>query len=139
VKKARFDGVVVPPAPYDTKQKKSDSTPASSTTRILTVHAQGIPEKLETPAPASWTNGSARRDDHARERSSDHPRGPMCPINGQKRFDHLRHNPEEPRTHFQSTIEASVKVSDLADRLLDTPISVTTRELLAASGGVRNT
>ena len=145
-KKVRFDGVEVPPAPYTIGQRSAPAPSPSTTTApaspapatpaptILARPRPPLPEKAETRAPSSW-----RREEKSRDRSTERPRGPMRPLVDQRRFEHSKPSNEEPRTRFQSAIESSVNVSELTDRVLDATISVTARELLAASGGVRNT
>lgn len=138
-KKVRWnlDGVVVPPAPYNISQSKPDSAPVP---RVPSpnIHARRMPERSETPFPPPVMSGSTRREEVSSERPTERPRGPMRPIQEQRKSEQPKANLEDSRTRFRSAVEAGVKIPDLADRLLDTPISVTTRELLAASGGVRH-
>jgi len=44
---------------------------------------------------------------------------------------------EEPKFRYHAPIESSTKTNDLADRALDAQITISTRELLAASPDVR--
>ena len=60
------------------------------------------------------------------------PQGPIKPIAMPP-----KPTAEESKRHYHSAIENSVKTSDLLDRALDTPITISTRELLATSVDAR--
>ena len=44
---------------------------------------------------------------------------------------------DDPKFRYQSAVESGVKTTELADRALDTKITISTRELLAVSPDVR--
>ena len=92
------------------------------------------PTKPQAP-PAATTSTSSEASEKNPARPSvtspRNPQGPMRPVA-------IAQKPaEDPKYRYQAAIEAGTKSSDLADRALDAKITISTRELLAASPDVR--
>ena len=136
-KKVRFDGVDVPAAPYDTGRKAAPPPSTLAPGQGPTILARGRPLNADsdskTLAPSLASRLPPKSEEKPRDRSQERPCGPMRPVNYEPRLP-----AEEAKSRYQSAIETGVKTSDLVDRVLDAPITVTTRELLAAAGGVRH-
>jgi hypothetical protein len=119
-KKPQFDGVEImrrvgpprrePPPPPPSREKPTQPTPT--------------PTKPTQPAPNVSGKPGAR--------PGARPQGPMRPVT----FP-TKPAAEEPKYRYQAPIEADVKTSSLADRALDAQITISARELLAASPEVR--
>lgn len=119
-KKERFDGVEVPPRP-----KRSYTPPPANG------NAQRHSSRDKSSTPFTREPPPHQNAKPSIESSQQRPQGPMKPV-------FLPPKPtDDKKHHYQSPVESSVKASELADRALDTKITISTRELLAASSDVR--
>ena len=132
-KKVQFDGVEImkqtgPPRP---------GAPSNPHTSGPTVHARGpVPPRERPSNPIQQSNlppnvfgiPAAQAGDNQPHR----PQGPMRPVTIPP-----KPSADDPKFQYQSAIESAVKPNDLANRALDAKITISTRELLAASPDVR--
>ena len=124
-KKEKFDGVQVPGR--DIPASKNNEGPS---TKVPTIHTR--------PAPPHVTK-SARQQEKSKEASTSHrgsspelPQGPMRPVE----FP-TKPPADQGKFKYQASIETSVRVGDLLDKVLDAPVTISSRELIAASSDVR--
>jgi hypothetical protein len=134
-RKFQFDGVEImkrqgPPKP---------GAPLPPPPSGPTVHARGQPMSRES-APVSapskpytaTPNVIGRPGTRAGADSPQRPQGPMRPVNIPP-----KPTADDPKFRYHSAIESCSKPSDLTERALDAKITISTRELLAASPDVR--
>ena len=129
-KRQQFDGVDPPrrgPPNFNPKEPKESFPPPN-----VDSGKRDAPPHLSKD---STTSSHSAGKPGARAGSKDVPpqrnQGPMKPV------DFPSKSSEEQKHRYHSPIESSAKASDLADRALDTQITISTRELLAASSEVR--
>jgi hypothetical protein len=84
------------------------------------------------PGPTQTTPASGKPGARAGERPQMRPQGPMRPVSFPQ-----KPAPDDPKYRYQAPIESNVKTTELADRALDAQITISTRELLAASADIR--
>ena len=130
-KKVQFDGVEVPRR-TGFPPRQNDSAPAQqpSGPRVLPRNGPASSSKLPTPSATPPANGKqgTRPGDIPYPR----PQGPMRPVTYP-----TKPSAEEAKFHYQAPIESSIKVEDITDRVLDSKVVVSARELLAMSPDVR--
>jgi hypothetical protein len=136
-KKVRFDGVEImkrtgPPKPGTPIPHPPSSTLPPTTP---TIYAR-LPPRTQSADPKQTSSATLEATGRPGARAGDNqpsrPQGPMRPVNFQP-----RQPSDEPKFRYQSTIESTVKPSEVAERALDAKITVTARELLAMSPDVR--
>lgn len=138
-KKVQFDGVEImrrtgPPR----KDGKVSPPPMRIHPNVFAREPVSLPPAQDDfqPAPKQTTpstpNVTGKPGARAGDRSYQRPQGPMRPVD----FP-AKPNVDDARYRYQAAIEGSVKHTDLADRALDAKITISTRELLAASPDVR--
>lgn len=125
-RRERFDGVEVPPRtgfpPPRKNPARSDPPPPHPN-----VHGQRMnPLKKDLPPHLAGKQGAPTGA------TSSRPQGPMKPLAMQPKPP-----ADDPKFRYHSSIENSVKTSELVDRALDSKITISTRELLAASADAR--
>jgi hypothetical protein len=127
-KKWKFDGIELmkrsgPPKP-------GVSIPAASGP---TIHAQGpLPARDNIPSSHNPPNVTGKPGTRAGNDRPQRPQGPMKPLTIPP-----KPTAEDPKFRSQCPLESSIKPTDLADRVLDASITVSARELLAASPEIR--
>jgi hypothetical protein len=125
-KKLQFDGVEI-------MKRHGPPKPGS---HIPPPPPSGSLESARDPARSQANHPSptvgGKPGTRAGDRPPTRPQGPMRPVT-------IPPKPvaEDPKFRYQSAVETSVKTSELAERALDAKITITTRELLAASADVR--
>ena len=147
-RRERFDGVEVPrrtglpnpqkrlPQPQTSQRMQPSSTTPNQQPSQPTIHARGAragdpprnPSYDQQPRDRSLNDQYRDNPPHILQRSQ----GPMKPVSMPP-----KPAPEEHKHKYQSSIETSVKVSDLVERALDSKITLSTRELLATSPEIR--
>jgi hypothetical protein len=98
-----------------------------------TVHARGpLPARDNIPPLSTSPNVIGKPGTRAGDDRPQRPQGPMRPVA-------IPPKPaaDDPKFRSQCPLESSVKPSDLADRVLDASVTVSARELLAASPEIR--
>jgi hypothetical protein len=122
-RRQRFDGVQPPRRTGPPRRDPQQSPP------VLKNDSRAPPPHMNPIDPPSAPNVFGRQGARAGA-PPQRPQGPMKPVDlPPKPMDDSKHR-------YQAAIESSVKTSDLADQALDTKITISTRELLAASPDV---
>jgi hypothetical protein len=133
-KKLQFDGVQImkrtgPPKPNTPIPPPPFNGP--------TVHARGpVPTRERVPSssqPAIFPpNVNGKPGTRAGDNQPQRPQGPMRPVTIPP-----KPTAEDPKFRYHSAVESALKPNELANRALDATITISTRELLAASPDVR--
>jgi len=126
-KKQKFDGVEIarrfgPPKRNGTLSSLPN---ASANARPAPPQPSAAPQNISA-------NATGKPGGRAGDTSFLRPQGPMRPTTFPSKPP-----AEEPKFRYHAPIESSTKTNDLADRALDAQITISTRELLAASPDVR--
>jgi len=147
-RRERFDGVEVLrhtglpnpqrrlPQPQTSQRMQPSSTTPNQQPSQLTIHTHGTragdpprnPSYDQQPRDHSLNEQYRDKPPHILQRSQ----GPMKPVSMPP-----KPAPEEHKHRYQSSIETSIKVSDLVEQALDSKITLSTRELLATSPEIR--
>jgi hypothetical protein len=142
--KEKFDGVQVPPKtgrpqqqPTSQQRPSTQQNQASSSSTdkpVPNILARPVPPHMATGQKQSSASSAPQDKGKQVDRSGgqQNARGPMRPVEYQP-----RPAAEDAKFHYQSAIEKTFKPKSLVDRALDGHITISTRELLAASPEVR--
>ena len=131
-KKPRFDGVEVPPKiGFPPKRPAPAPASASSQAPVPTILKRGQPfPSTKDDPPSSHVGG--KQGMRASDTPYPRPQGPMRPITYP-----TKPPAEDPKYHYQAPVESNVNVTDIVDRVFDTKVTMSTRELLAFAPDVR--
>ena len=142
-KKVRFDGVDVPTRTGPPNPSRRDASSSSSTSSTKTQY----PSRSATSSSSSQPNIHSRgmkssnqsrdKPPHDRTSSQSSPTQPPLSLPMKPIAVVPKPSTEDAKYRYQSAIEASVKSSDVVDKLLDTQVTVSTRELLSVSPDIR--